>query len=177
MTVLKKLILASALSLGLASAAHATLLPGTYITTLTPYSHTFTYQQPQNTTIDWATLSLYLSDPVDLLPWTSTREALSVKADGVLLHTITNVSGSGSLYAIGLAPSLLADGKLAVSLSLGCNKGLFGTCALQDVWLNSMNLTLGLSPVAPTPAEVPEPASLLILGAGLAGLLAARRRA
>jgi len=176
MNVLKKLGLATILSLGLSSAAHATFIPGTYVTTFTPYTHTFTYAQPGNTKIDWVHLSLFVSDPIDYLPWTTTQEVLTVKADGLLVDTISNISAGGKAYTYDLAPDLFSDGKLAVSFSLGCNRGWFGTCALQDAWLNSVDITLGLSPVA-VPAEVPEPSTILVLAAGLLGLAGARRRA
>jgi len=154
MNFLKKIITTAVLALGVSSAAHATWFSGTYIDTSNPYSFTLQFAQQPNTTIESAKLSLWLSDPIDY--WYNTSELLTVKFDNVLAGAIRNVDADGAKYVFNVLPSMLDDGKLNVSLSLGCNVGAHGSCSSQNVWLNDVLLAISRVPTVPVkPVEVP----------------------
>lgn len=140
---------------------------------LTTWNTPFTYQHNllnhgyvPGTAITSAELDLRLFDtPL-------TGETLSIRFDGNLATSISNIpfTLSGSDYQAAVQASLLADGLLNVSISLGCNYSARGKCLLpQDFVFDKSTLTV-------TTADVPEPASLAVFGAGLLGLAALRRR-
>jgi hypothetical protein len=165
------------IALAAPGAANAGLIVDTYDPTAPVYLNTwnspFTYQHNllthgyvPGTAITNAELDLKLFDT----PLTS--ETLTIRFDGNLAATITNVPFTlfGTEYEAAVQASLLSDGLLNVSISLGCNFNVRGTCILpQDVIFDRSTLTV-------TTADVPEPASLAVFGAGLLGLAALRRR-
>ncbi|QNA90607.1 PEP-CTERM sorting domain-containing protein [Massilia sp. Dwa41.01b] len=167
MNVLKKIITSAVLTLGITGAAHATFLSGAYITTGDPYNFTLQFAQQANTRIESAKLSLYFSDPIDY--WFKTSETLTVKLDNTVAGIIRNVDADGDKYVFNVLPSLLSDGKLKVSLSLGCTTDYACVCIGQDVWLNDVLLaisrvstvpTVPVKPVTPaTPATPANPGS------------------
>ncbi len=156
MNFLKKIIATAALALGASSAAHATYLTGVHITTDDPYSFKLGVAQEEGSTIESAKLSLYFSDLGGY--WFNTKETISVKFDNVLAGTINNVNELGKYYSFNVLPDMLSDGKLSVSISLGCSTGFLGLCYDQDVWLNDVLLAVNrvpTKPAVPTPPTVP----------------------
>lgn len=162
MNFLKKIIVTAALALGASSAAHATYLTGVHITTDDPYSFKLSVAQEEGSTIDSAKLSLYFSDLNGY--WFNSKETISIKFDNVLAGTIHNVNDFGKYYSFNVLPDLLSDGKLSVSISLGCSTGFLGLCYDQDVWLNDVLLAVNrvpsvpavpTTPTVPTPPTVP----------------------
>lgn len=165
------------LALAAPGAANAGVIVDTYDPALPVYLTTwntpFTYQHSllthgyvPGTAITSAELDLRLFDT----PLTS--ETLTIRFDGGLATTISNIpfTLSGSEYQAAVQASLLDDGLLNVSISLGCNFSARGNCLLpQDFIFDRSTLTV-------TTADVPEPASLAVFGAGLLGLAALRRR-
>jgi len=182
MRFLNNIAAAALLAFGVTSAAHATYT-ATYITTSDPYAFTLTAAKKDGMTIESANLSLYFADHSDLFG--STKETITVNLDNQFGGKVSNVSYAGDYYNFNVLPSMLNDGKLAVSLSVGCNTAILGYCLFeQDVWLKNALLTVKHVQIAPVdggtppraPAEVPEPATLLTLAVGMLGLAAARRR-
>ena len=158
MNFLKKTIVTAALALGASSAAHATYLTGVHITTDDPYSFKLSVAQEEGSTIDSAKLSLYFSDLNGY--WFNSKETISIKFDNVLAGTVHNVNDFGKYYSFNVLPDLLSDGKLSVSISLGCSTGFLGLCYDQDVWLNDVLLAVNrvpTVPAAPTTPSVPTP--------------------
>ena len=86
--------------------------------------------------------------------------------NGNYSDSVQNVSFLGGTYDFNVATELQETGMLDVTLTVA---GLF-----QNVNLAWSRLTVDVDPI--TPSEVPEPATLLTLGAGLLGLAASRRR-
>lgn len=158
MNFLKKTIVTAALALGASSAAHATYLTGVHITTDDPYSFKLSVAQEEGSTIDSVKLSLYFSDLNGY--WFNSKETISIKFDNVLAGTVHNVNDFGKYYSFNVLPDLLSDGKLSVSISLGCSTGFLGLCYDQDVWLNDVLLAVNrvpTVPAAPTTPSVPTP--------------------
>lgn len=158
MNFLKKTIVTAALALGASSAAHATYLTGVHITTDDPYSFKLSVAQEEGSTIDSAKLSLYFSDLNGY--WFNSKETISIKFDNVLAGTVHNVNDFGKYYSFNVLPDLLSDGKLSVSISLGCSTGFLGLCYDQDVWLNDVLLAVNrvpTVPAAPATPSVPTP--------------------
>ena len=177
MNFLKKIIATAALALGASSAAHATYLTGVHITTDDPYSFKLNVAQEEGSTIESAKLSLYFSDLGGY--WFNTKETISIKFDNVLAGTINNVNELGKYYSFNVLPDMLSDGKLSVSISLGCSTGFLGLCYDQDVWLNDVLLAVNRVPATPSvpvtpsvpaipaepgaPAETPAPPPVVTL--------------
>jgi hypothetical protein len=112
-----------------------------------------------------ATIDILLTDDIELL-----QEKVSFYFDNILSGTASNVPSwlfGSENYHFNLTTSLLTDGLLNVSLSVGCNGSIFGACILpQDVIFQKSTLTANV---------VPEPATLGILGLGLLGMAGMRR--
>lgn len=153
MNFLKKIIATAVLALGASSAAHATYLTGVHITTDDPYSFKLNVAQEEGSTIESAKLSLYFSDLGGY--WFNTKETISIKFDNVLAGTINNVNELGKYYSFNVLPDMLSDGKLSVSISLGCSTGFLGLCYDQDVWLNDFLLAVNRVPTKPAVPTTP----------------------
>lgn len=150
MNILNKLLVTATLAFGVSSAAQATYLPA-YLTTDDPYRAILHVQKQAGYEIESATLKLSFADPLNLT-W-STKETISVRLDNVLAGTIHNVSDYVT-YSFNVLPSLLDDGKLNLSVSLGCTQGLF-FCYDQDVWLKNILLEVNRVPTKPTVPTTP----------------------
>lgn len=143
--------------------------PAAYIST---WNSPYTYQHnllihgyQAGTPITAASLDL------DLFDAPFGNETVHLSFDGTPGGTITNVPFTldGTNYSFGVQTSLLTDGLLNVSVSMGCNLSVLGTCVLpQDVILARSTLTV-------TTSDVPEPASAAVFGLGLLALSRVRR--
>lgn len=170
MKVLKKLVGAAALMVATTGAVHAIEYTSTYdpdpdrlITFITPvsYSHDLTSSGlPDNATLNSAILEVRLWDLL------LGSETVRFFFNGNLSDTVQNVSFFGQTYDFNVETELQQTGILNVTLTVA---GLF-----QTVNLAWSRLTVDVDPI--TPGEVPEPATLLTLGAGLLGVAATRRR-
>lgn len=170
MKVLKKLAAAAVLTLATTGAAHAVQYTSTYdptpdrlITFITPVSYTHDLTEsglPDNATLTSATLEVYLWDLLGF------GETVRFFFNGNYSDSVQNVSFLGQTYDFSVETELQETGMLDVTLTVA---GLF-----QNVNLAWSRLTVDVEPI--TPSEVPEPATLLTLGAGLLGLAATRRR-
>ena len=111
-------------------------------------------------TADWTEWQF---DLMSLDPGRSHEPALMIDVG----HHSTSVVRSG-LLAPGLYRFFVQGTALAGNLSaLGPNSGS---------GFSNFAFTLGLTPLGEPPTPTPEPASMLLIGTGLAGLFAARRR-
>ncbi|MFC3459850.1 MULTISPECIES: PEP-CTERM sorting domain-containing protein [Massilia] len=150
MNILNKILATATLAFGITSAAQATYLPA-YLTTDDPYRAILHVQKQSGYEIESATLKLSFADPLNLT-W-STKETISVRLDNVLAGTVTNVSDYVT-YSFNVLPAMLDDGKLNLSVSLGCTQGLF-FCYDQDVWLKNILLEVNRVPTKPTVPTTP----------------------
>ncbi|WP_020653985.1 PEP-CTERM sorting domain-containing protein [Massilia niastensis] len=173
MKAMKTLIAAAAVALCASGAANASIVTDTLypLKTITTATSPYTYWHdltdngvPGSATVNWASLDVYLADPL------LGNEKVTFKFNGTNATSVQNVPFLGQNYTFGVATSLLSTGLLQVALSVGCNGSIFGLCwNQQTVTLVKSELTADITPI-------PEPATLLTLGAGLLGLGAVRRR-
>lgn len=169
MKVLKKLVGAAALMLATTGAVHAVEYTSTYdpnpdvlITLFTPltYQHDLTESGlPDDATLNSATLTVYLYDIF------LGNESVRFFFNGEQTATIQNVSLFGRDYEFDVFTELQETGILDVTLRVS---GL-----LQTVNFAWSHLSADVDPIV---TDVPEPATLLTLGAGLFGIAATRRR-
>lgn len=174
MNVLKKLIATAVLGLSAAGSANAEVITQYYnpldvqITTGNPFSYThdmtgFGLPGPR---VNWATLvvDLYdLTDPLSIL-----RETVTLTLGGSTTHTVQNVAFLGQDYSFDVAALLESTGIVSVMISVSCTNIIIA-CVPQDVWFDDSRLTADIT-------EVPEPGSVFMLGAGILGVIASRRR-
>ena len=180
MNALKRILGAAALAFGVCGAASAEIITDTYdpffdinVNSYNPltYTHDMRDNGLPGPTVNSVSLAIKLYDITDLLR--SHAETVTFRFDGGPAQTRSNVSLFGQTYTFGLATSVLDNGLLSVSLRVGCDGSFLGVCTSpQDVMFDYSVLTADIT----RPGQVPEPATLFTLGAGLLGLGAARRR-
>jgi hypothetical protein len=166
-------VFAISLLFGVCFSANATVIESTYnpepdhlVTSFNSpytYTHDLRGQLVPGVTINSVNLAVYLYDPTDL--FYAFGEKITFNFDNATSSVISNVPLFGKNYTFGLATSMLNDGLLSVSLSVGCNGSVFGHCVIpQDFVFAQSVLTADVSePVQP----VPEPSSVLCFAFGL----------
>lgn len=102
--------------------------------------------------------------------WTGTGVSVYNNASAVLARAVLAASGPGSSVAFGAPALALSAGDVLSFVVDHDGSLLFDTTGLRAV-VSTVD-----SPPPPPPVGVPEPASLGLFGAGLAGLVAARQR-
>lgn len=190
LNVLKNIAATAILTVGAVGAAHAEIITSlhdpklpVYITTFTPYTYTHDLrdQLVAGSTINSASLEVGLWDFTDFLfPF---PETVKLTFNGTYGGMVQNVSFLGNDYTFDVAAALLESGMLTVKINLGYTCLFKHKCLPQDVKFDYSKLTADITlPKVELPddndsVEVPEPATVLILGAGLLSLAATRRRA
>lgn len=153
--------------------------PDLAITTDSPYAFTHDISDGLGAylvgidTITSATLSIHL---IDFL--TKGNETFSfLIGNGSTSQTYTgfnvNNGSQGDWYDIQLGAALsdlIVDGKLNVMLTAGTGNYMFADSTL------TAQITPGVAAQAPNPTSVPEPGSLVLLGAGLVGIGVSSRK-
>lgn len=172
-------ILGALLFLAVAVSASAAVIherwdpdPDVKITTASPASHTFTFT-PGDVFTD-AILSVVLSDD-------GRSESIAYSIDGHD-YSRNNTGNAAQTYtfnlrALGVLSELL-DGRLELTLSASSGSYIFNEASFSASYeqgLTGTFATFGATSL-PLSVSVPAPASVTLLGVGLAGLGLARRR-
>ena len=194
MKSVKKIVSAASLMAGLAIAGSASAAQivdqgpsGTTMTVGSPllFTHNFTDNPDPNSysagvdDITAATLAVVLTDRVGTESF-SISFGIEPQSSGTLTQVPNNQNTTYSFAVQGASLLKLSEtGKLDVTISaLSCTENQCATHAFQFV---SSTLTADVTPgtpttVAPVTNGAPEPGTLALLGFGLAGLAATRRR-
>lgn len=124
------------------------------------WDHLFTFD-PAAAAINSASLTIWLSDDATD-PWYQPFEiGFGYTESGN--WDLGSVTSGSNRYNVGV--SSLADGKFQITVA----------SLLGDFYIVKSELSIDYTPSS-SPASVPEPATMLLMGTGLAGLVAARRR-